>query len=217
MDFSLARRNMVENQIRTNKVTDAAVVEALAQIPRETFVPESRRAVAYVDEEVDLGGGRRLLEPMVFARMLQTAAIQPDEVVLDVGCGTGYSAAVLSRLAGTVIALESDRELAARARDRLSALRIANVELVEGPLDQGVAARAPYGAILVEGGIARSPDALRAQLADRGRLISISLRPGGLGQAELTSRIGNSFPVRPLFDAVATALPGFAARAGFVF
>jgi len=108
MDFSAARRNMVERQVRTNKVTDEAVLEALAQLPRERFVPESLSAVAYIDEDVPLGNGRYLMEPMVFARLVQAAQLQPGDRVLDLGCGCGYSTAILSRLANQVIALESD-------------------------------------------------------------------------------------------------------------
>ena len=108
MDFSAARRNMVERQVRTNKVTDEAVLEALAQVPRERFVPEEFRKVAYIDEDVPLGGGRYLMEPMVFARLVQAAQLQPVGRVLDLGCSCGYSTAILSRLANRVIALESD-------------------------------------------------------------------------------------------------------------
>ena len=209
MDFSLARHNMVENQIRTNRVTDARVLEALEQVPRELFVPESLRGIAYVDEDIDLGGGRRMLEPMVFARMLQSAEIRPSEVVLDIGCGTGYSAAVLARLATTVVALESERSLAQRAASLLAELGADNVALVEGPLTEGDKAHGPYDVIMIEGAVSQVPDSLRGQLADRGRLLAVSKPPGKIGQATLTLRVGDSLSVRPLFEAKGSLLPGF--------
>src|SRR5690606_30153493 len=118
-DYSAARFNMVEGQVRPNRVTDAALIDAMLEVPRELFVPEAVRAVAYVDEDVPIGGGRYLAEPMVFARLVQEAAIEPGDVVLDVGCASGYSTAVLARLAGTVVALESDPELARLAARNL--------------------------------------------------------------------------------------------------
>ena len=217
MDFSLARHNMVENQIRTNKVTDGRVLDAIESVPREAYVPAAFRSVAYLDDDIDLGGGRSLLEPMVFARLLQAAAIQPNEVVLDVGCGTGYSAAVLARLATTVVAVESDRALAARASTLLAEQGADNVALVEGALEQGDKQHGPYDVIVIDGAVAQVPEALLAQLADGGRLVTITQRGAGLGEATLTLRVGDSYSTRALFDAAAKILPGFARRPGFVF
>jgi protein-L-isoaspartate(D-aspartate) O-methyltransferase len=216
MDFSVARHNMVENQIRTNKVTDARLLDALDTVPREAFVPEVFKSVAYLDGDIDVGG-RRLLEPMVFARMLQTAAIQPHEVVLDIACGTGYSSAVLSRLASTVVALESDKALVGRASALLAEQGADNVAVVEGPLAEGDKAHGPYDVIIVEGALAEVPDALAAQLADRGRLLAVTKKPGAVGAATITLRVGDSYSTRSLFEAAATVLPGFARKPGFVF
>src|SRR5947208_533373 len=135
MDFSAARRNMVERQVRTNKVTDEAVLAAFGQVPREIFVPDRLLRVAVVYEESPLGGGRYLMELMVFARLLQAADLQPEDLVLDIGCGPGYSTGVLSHLVKQVIALESDRNLAQLARARVEELSISNATLVEGPLE----------------------------------------------------------------------------------
>jgi len=217
MDFSVARHNMVENQIRTNRVTDVRLLAALDRVPREAFVPEAFKSVAYRDDNVEIGSGRRLLEAMVFARMVQEARIQPNEVVLDVGCGTGYSAAILASLASTVVALESDKALAARAQALLAELGVDNAAVVEGPLPEGDKPHGPYDVIMVEGAVAESPETLLAQLADRGRLLAISRRPGALGEAALTLRVGSSFSTRTLFEASAPILPGFARRARFVF
>ena len=217
MDFSIARHNMVENQIRTNKVTDRRVLDALEEVPRERFVPDALKGIAYLDGDIELGAGRRLLEPMVFARLLQSAEIQPNEVVLDVGCGTGYSAAVLARLASTVVALESDRGLVQRASALLTELKVDTVAVIEGALAGGDKAHGPYDVIVIEGAVARLPDALVAQLAEGGRLVSVIARPGSVAQASLTLKVGSAVSTLPLFEAAASLLPGFAERAGFVF
>jgi protein-L-isoaspartate(D-aspartate) O-methyltransferase len=217
MDFSVARHNMVENQIRTNKVTDSRILDAIETVPRERFVPDALKGIAYLDGDIELGAGRRLLEPMVFARMLQAAEIQPNEVVLDVGCGTGYSAAVLAHLASTVVALESDRALMHRASALLGELGVDTVALIEGALAMGDQAHGPYDAIIVEGAVGRIPDALTAQLAEGGRLVAVISRPGAVSQACLSLKVGNSISTLPLFEASAALLPGFAEHRGFVF
>jgi protein-L-isoaspartate(D-aspartate) O-methyltransferase len=217
MDFSVARHNMVESQVRPNRVTDARLIDALDAVPREAFVPDMFKNVAYLDGEIEIGSGRRLLGPMVFARLVQEARIQPNEVVLDVGCATGYSAAVLARLATTVVALESDKGLAARAAALLAEQGVDNVAVVEGPLPEGDKAHGPYDVIVVEGAMAISAEALLGQLADRGRLLAITKRAGAVAAATLTLRVGSSFSTRTLFEASAAVLPGFAPRPGFVF
>ncbi len=217
MEFSVARHNMVESQVRPNKVTDAALLAALETVPREAFVPEALKGIAYVDGVIEVAPGRSLLEPMVFARLVQEAHIQPNEVVLDVGCATGYSAAVLARLASTVVALESDKALASRAAELLAEQGADNVAVVEGALPDGDKAHGPYDVILVEGAVAEKPDALLSQLAEGGRLLAITKRPGGLGAASITLKVGKAFSTRHLFEAPARVLPGFARLPGFVF
>ncbi len=216
MDFAAARRNMVDRQLRTNKVTDEAVLEALMQVPRERFVLDGLRGAAYVDEDLPLGNGRFLIEPMVFGRLLQAAAVRRSDLVLDVGCGTGYSAAVLSRLATMVVALECDGALARRTGAALAELSIDNAVVVEGPLEQGWPAQAPYDLILLGGAAEPMPEGLMAQLAEGGRLVGVEMR-GGIGRAVLYLRRRGVVSARTLFDAAVPVLPGLAAEPSFVF
>ena len=196
-DFTAARRNMVESQIRTNAVTQEVLLTALAEIPREKFVPEALRGVAYIDEDLPLKKGRYLMEPLVLAKLLQLAAITPDDVVLDIGCGTGYSAALLSKLANTVVALESDPELAARATATLSELSIDNVVIVTAPLAGGYAKQATYDVIVFNGSVPRIPETIARQLADGGRLVAVVGE--GVGQGTLMTRNRGILAQRPVF------------------
>lgn len=216
MDFAAARQNMVDRQVRTNKVTDDAVLEALGQVPRELFVPAGLRSAAYVDEDVPLGNGRYLIEPMVFARLLQAAEPRPSDLVLDLGCGSGYSTAVLSRLANMVVALECDRTLAQRTSAALAELSIDNAVVVEGPLEQGWPAQAPYNIIVLGGAAERVPEVVLDQLTEGGRLVGVEMR-GGVGRAVLYLRHRGVVSGRMLFDAAVSMLPGLAAEPSFVF
>jgi len=155
-DFTTARLNMVESQLRTNKVTDLPLIDAFETVPRELFVPEPLRGIAYIDEDVALGGGRFVMEPRVLARLLQAAQPGPEDVALDLGCGSGYATAILSRLVATVVALEDDAALAAAANRTLGELEIDNAVVVEGRLTEGYPKQAPYNVILL-GGSPRSP------------------------------------------------------------
>ena len=166
-DFSELRVKMVDGQVRTTDVTDPAIIEAMLTMPREAFVDEERRPLAYIDEDIEIARGRYLMEPSPFAKLVQLADIRPGETVLDVGAGTGYSAAVLSRLAGRVVALESDPALAERARAALAGLAIDNVTVVIGPLAARPCRAAPYDVIFVEGAVDDLPDALFAAAARR--------------------------------------------------
>ena len=216
MDYAAARLNMVECQIRTNRVIDQALLDAFASLPRERFVPPPYRGRAYVDEDVPLGGGRCLMEPMVLGRLLQVAAIEPGDVVLDVGCATGYSAAVMARLASSVVALESDKALAAQATQTLAELGVHNVSVVEGRLTEGCPIQAPYNVILIDGAVELVPPAILDQLAEGGRLVTV-LGQGAPRRATLMERIGGTVSGRPLFEAAVAPLPGFSRDPGFVF
>lgn len=217
MDYTTARNNMVESQIRTNKVTDPAVIEALLAVPRELFVPAPLRGIAYVDEDLDLGGGRVLMEPMVFARLLQSAEIQPSDRVLVVGCGTGYGVAVAAKLAASVVGLESQEAHLLKARALLGELRIGNGQIVGGPLESGAPSHGPFDVILFNGAVIEIPAGVKAQLADGGRLLAVVKRATGLGQACLTVRLGDIDSSRSLFDAATPVLPEFQPEEGFVF
>jgi protein-L-isoaspartate(D-aspartate) O-methyltransferase len=216
MDYAAARLNMVESQIRPNRVVDGPLLEAFARLPRERFVPPQLRGRAYVDEDVPLGGGRCLMEPMVLARLLQVAAIEPGDIVLDVGCATGYAAAVMARLANTVVGLESDKALIAQAVQALAELGIDNVAIVEGRLTEGCPKQAPYNAILIDGGAEFVPQAILDQLAEGGRLVAV-LGQGSPRRATLMERIGGTVSSRPLFEASVAPLPGFSRDPGFIF
>ncbi len=217
MDYAAARLNMVESQVRTNKVTDPAILAAMLEIPRERFLPDAMRGVAYVDEDIPIGDGRYLLEPMVHARLLQTAAIEPGDNVLEIGSGLGYGAALLDRLAARVVALESAPALAAAATRLLAEVGAARVKVVQGPLDAGWPAAAPYRAIVLAGAVQRIPPAIEAQLAEGGRMVAVVTPPGEPGKATLIQRIGGVIARRVVFDAASALLPGFALEPGFVF
>lgn len=223
-----ARFNMIEHQLRPNKVTNERVLAAFDRIRRELFVPETLRGIAYVDEDLPLGGGRYLMEPVVAARLLQAAAFERTQTGLVVGAGSGYEAAVMALLGRGVIALEEDLELARRARAALVEHGIAAASVVEGPLLQGWRARAPYDVILFGGAVAGVPAAIADQLAEGGRLLAV-IRPADgevgaparseiareWGRALLMTRHDGVFGRRFLFDAALRALPGFAARPAF--
>jgi len=215
MDYKAARHMMVEAQLRTNRVINPALIEALESVPREIFVPKQMAGGAYVDGPVPIGNGRALMEPMVFGRLAQIAEIKPTDVVLDVGCGSGYSAAVLSHVASTVVALESDSELAGRASAALASLGVDNVAVVTGPLPDGDAAHGPYDVIMIEGQVPAIPKSLLNQLAEGGRLLAVLDQGAGPGRATLYTRFGGAISHRIVFDATAGRLPGFVAPAVF--
>ena len=217
VDYTAARLNMVESQIRTDRVTDDALLEAFEQVPRELFVPEELRGVAYVDEDLAVGQGRHMMEPRVLARLLQAARPEPQDIVLDIGCGTGYATAILARLSATVVALEDGGDLAARANEVLGALEVDNAVVVEGPLNEGYAKQAPFNVIVVNGGVAEVPSAISGQLAEAGRLVTVVRNSAGMGRAILMQCTGGVVSSRPLFDAAVPVLPGFEVEPGFVF
>lgn len=217
VDYAAARQNMIEAQLRANGVTDPVIVAAFADVPRELFVPKSRRSIAYVDEDLPVKPGRYLMEPMVLGKLIRLAEIGPDDLVLDIGTCTGYAAAVLSRLCAAVVAVEVDPELASEATRLLSQGGADNAVVVEQPLEQGHAKQAPYDVILIEGAVEEIPEALMAQLAEGGRLVTVIRPPGGVGRGTLFRRERGIVSSRPDFDAATPALPGFAKRPGFVF
>ena len=212
-----ARVNMIESQLRPSKVTDERVIDALMRIRRELFVPERLRGVAYVDDDLPLGGARYLMKPMVAARLLQAAKVEAKDTALVVGAGVGYEAAVLALLARSVIALEEDPELARIGRSALVDHRIASATYVEAPPPSGHRQRAPYDVILFAGAVAEIPEEINLQLAEGGR-IAVVLRPQDcVGRATLITRAGGVLASRVIFDAATPLLPSFVAKPAFVF
>lgn len=216
MDFAAARYKMVQNQLRTNRVTDPLIIAAMGELPRERFLPESLRGIAYVDEDIPLGGGRFLVEPLACALLLQTAAIDADDVVLDVGCGPGYLGAIAARMASVVVALESDEALAAQATAMLADLDLNTATVVTGPLRDGWPEQAPYDVIVFGGAVAKVPAHFFQQLADGGRLVAV-VTADGVGRGTLFLRCDDSISARPLFDSSVPMLPEFVPQPVFRF
>jgi protein-L-isoaspartate(D-aspartate) O-methyltransferase len=222
IDFAAARRKMVDGQVRISDVTDLRIIRAMLAVPRERFLPAAQGELAYLDLDIPVGIGapgkpvRRLLKPMVLAKLIQAAEIGDNDHVLDVGCASGYSTTVLSELVRWPVALEEDELLAAQAKANLQAFDRGDVQVAIGPLAEGWAGAAPYDVILVNGAFEVVPKELLGQLKPGGRLLGI-LGPGPAGKAMLYRAIGGEFSGRPIFDAAAALLPGFSAPPAFVF
>lgn len=220
-NFSTARLNLVESQVRPNDVTDARIIRAMGQLPREKFVPRAWRQTAYMDESIPLTddgaqGNRHLVQAMVFAKLVQLARVGNHDLVLDIGCGYGYSSAVLAQLADSVIALEDNSKLVTAANETLSDLEIGNVAVVEGDLTKGVAKEGPYDVIVLNGSVEDIPAALLEQLAEGGRLVAV-VRKGGRSVACLFEKSGPRVDSREAFDARIPPLPGFEKAPAFEF
>jgi protein-L-isoaspartate(D-aspartate) O-methyltransferase len=222
MDFQTARLAMVESQIRPNAVRDPLILNAFATLPREAFVPESQKALAYMDEAVPVlpaaagSPPRYLLPSMVLAKLLQGAAVSQSDHALDIGGATGYSAAVLAQICRKVEALETSEALAGAMKQNLKAANAEQVSVHHGPLNRGVDASKPYDLILLNGSVAEEPKELFDQLAEGGRLVTI-IRRGWQGQAVLFTKSSGAVSGRPIFDAAAEYLPGFEKHPNFVF
>lgn len=213
-DFAARRTTMVDTQVRTSDVTKFPVIDAMLTIPREEFVPASRRSVAYSGENLDIGHGRVLLEPRTLAKMVDALDIQPDELVLDLACGYGYSAAVMARMAEAVVAIEDDAELASEAEQRLSEAGIDNVAVLHAPLTEGAPKQGPYDVILIEGAVQDIPAAIVEQLREGGRVAALFVE-GALGVARIGTRQNDQLSWRHSFNAKAPMLPGFGLQRGF--
>jgi protein-L-isoaspartate(D-aspartate) O-methyltransferase len=213
-DFIAERRHMVDGQVRTADVTDLRVINAMLEVPREHFVPQAAASLAYLDLDLTVGNDRRLLKPMVLAKLIHAADLDGDDKVLDVGCATGYAAALLARVAGQVVALEQDTNLAKGARAALASQP--NVTVVSGPLVDGWQQDRPYDVIVLEGATEIEPQKFCAQLKEGGRLVCVlGLAPGA--KAMLYRRSGGEMAGRAIFDASAGLLPGFAKKPQFAF
>lgn len=212
--FAELRRNMVETQVRPSDVTDRRILRAMLEVPRELFVPEALRPLAYMDGAIRLrapvlhNADRFIMEPRLFSRLVELARIEPGDRVLDVGTVSGYSSAILSKLCAAVVALDCDSELVANAVKLLADMGAANVKTVKGDLGSGWAEDAPYDVIIVEGAIPAPSNGLLGQLKDGGRLVAVDCA-AGVGKATVWTRYGDGFDRRVAFDASAPPLPGF--------
>ncbi|GFE63422.1 protein-L-isoaspartate O-methyltransferase family protein [Litoreibacter roseus] len=214
MDFAASRTMMVDTQVRPSDVTKFPIIDAMLTVRREAFVPNAKRAVAYAGEDVDLGRGRFLLEPRTLAKMLDALDIQQDDLVLDLGCGLGYSSAVLARLAQAVVAVEEDETLLSEAETALSEQGADNVAVMAGTLAEGAAQHGPYDVITIQGGVEQVPDALIDQLKDGGRIGALFV-DGALGECRIGYKVDGWVTWRMAFNAGAPILAGFEKKPSF--
>lgn len=221
-DFALLRKRMVDGQIRTVDVTKLSVLAAFLTVPREKFVPEALKELSYVDESIPLTGGdankigRYLMNPAALAKLLQAADIKAEDVVLDIGAGTGYSAALLSKLASSVIALEEDQKLAAAANENLQSGGYDNVVVVSGLLTKGYPEESPFDVILLEGAVDFIPEALFSQLKEGGRLVAVEGH-GNSAVARIYVKEDGLISARRVFNLAIKPLEGFVKKPEFVF
>ena len=213
-DFAARRTMMVDTQVRPSDVTKFPIIDAMLTVPREEFVPAAQREAAYIGENLDLGQGRVLLEPRTLAKTLDALAITKSELVLDIGCAMGYSAAVVAHMAEAVVAVEEDEAMAAEAQEALVAAGSDNAVVHIGPLAEGAAEHGPYDVILIEGGVMQVPDELLAQLKDGGRIAALFM-DGALGEVRVGYKRGEEVSWRLAFNASAPVLDGFKREAAF--
>ncbi|MEO9517503.1 MAG: protein-L-isoaspartate O-methyltransferase [Paracoccaceae bacterium] len=207
-DFATRRTMMVDTQVRPSDVTKYPIIDAMLSVPRENFVPTGLRETAYMGENIDLDGGRVVLEPRTLAKMLDALDIGPDELVLDVACGYGYSSAVIARMAQAVVALEEDENMAREAQEALMDAGADNVVVHEGRLTEGAQEHGPYDVLVVQGAVAQLPDALISQLKDGGRAAALFM-DGALGEVRVGYKMDGRITWRAAFNAGAPILPGF--------
>lgn len=213
-DYAARRRTMVDTQVRPSDVTKYPIIAAMLDVPREMFVPDALREAAYSGDDLDLGDGRVLLAPRTLAKMLDALDAGGDELVLDVGCGTGYAAAVLARMAQAVVAVEESEAAAEDAQETLAEIGADNAVVQAGPLAEGAAEHGPYDLILIEGGIEELPQALADQLKEGGRIACIFM-DGALGEVRIGLKSAAGISWRFDFNATAPILPGFARARAF--
>ena len=215
-DYNARRLTMVDTQVRPADVTKFPIIDAMMAVPREAYVPDDKREVAYVGENIELSRDRVMLDPRSQAKMLDALDIVPTDVILDLGCGLGYSTALLARLGETVVAVEQDPEMAAEAQRNLSEQGVDNAAVIAGDLNAGAAKHGPYDVIIIEGAVQRLPKSLTAQLRDGGRIGCIFME-GALGVARIGHCLNGHISWRYAFNASAPVVPGFELEQEFVF
>ena len=214
-EFAARRVTMVDTQVRPSDVTKFPIIAAMLAVPREVYMPREKREAAYMGENIDIGAGRVMLEPRTLAKMLDALDILPTETVLDIGCGLGYSTAIIARLAEAVVAVEENESMASDAQRSLSAESVDNAAVVVAPLHAGDARHGPYDVMMVQGGVEIVPDALTDQLKDGGRIGAVFME-GALGVARIGHKANGRVTWRFAFNATAPVLHGFAAKPAFV-
>jgi protein-L-isoaspartate(D-aspartate) O-methyltransferase len=208
INFSQQRTVMVDTQVRPSDVTKFPIIEAMLTVPRENFVPAAQRSAAYVGDHVDLGQGRVVLDARVLSKMLDAMDIQNDELVLDIGCGLGYSSAVIARMAQAVIAVEEDADLAKGAQDALMAADVDNVVVETSALTAGAAQHGPYCAVILQGAVEYINDDILSQIKDGGKICALFI-DGTLGTVRIGHKVNGEISWRMAFNATAPVLPGF--------
>ncbi|GAA0294590.1 protein-L-isoaspartate O-methyltransferase family protein [Rhodovulum strictum] len=208
-DYDALREAMVDTQVRPSDVTRLPIIAALLAVPREEFVPAGLRSAAYIGENLPLGPGRTVLEPRSFAKMIEAVAPGPGDLVLDLGAGLGYSAAVIARMADAVVAVEEDASMAREAEALLAEHGADNVVVERAALAEGVPRHGPYDAIVIEGGVEQVPAAILDQLKEGGRIVALFIEDS-LGVARIGRKVGGAVSWRFLFNASAPVLPGYA-------
>lgn len=215
--FARAKENMIKSQLLPNGVIDRAVLDVVAQIPREDFVPAHLQGVAYMDDSIVFDNGCFLQSPLVLARLVQAARVTAEDIALVIGAGTGYATAVLGRLAGTVVGIEQDDATARGADKRLHDLDICNAAVIRRDIAAGYPEQAPFNVILINGSVPAVPEHIMSQLADGGRLVTIIANRGQMGSGVLITRQGGTFETTVLFDAASPRLKAFEAPPTFAF
>ena len=215
-DYTTRRTMMVDTQVRPSDVTRFPIIDAMLRVPREEFVPDALREAAYVGENLDLGNGRILLEPRTLAKMLELADVQPGFVALDIGCGLGYSTAILASLCDFVVGLEDDEGRAEEAQSLLSGHGVDNAAVMSGPLAEGAAKSGPYDLVMIQGAVEQMPDALLSQLREGGRIVCI-FAEGALGVVRVGHKMDGQVNWRFGFNAGAPVMDGFQRPAVFAF
>ena len=209
MEFKLARKNMVDCQLKPNKIKDNEVINAFLNVPREMFVKKNHIKHAYLDDNLSLGNGRFLLNPVILSRLIQALELKKNETILNIASGSGYGVVILSYLAGTVLGIENDKNLLEKSLELLLNLDVNNAAIIKGDIKEGFVKQAPYDAILIEGAVEKVPEIILTQLSDKGRLVTVQSNESGYGKAILIEKFNNNFITNILFDAYVPILSGF--------
>ncbi len=209
MEFKLARKNMVDCQLKPNKIKDNEVINAFLNVPREMFVKKNHIKHAYLDDNLSLGNGRFLLNPVILSRLIQALELKKNETILNIASGSGYGVVILSYLAGTVLGIENDKNLLEKSLELLLNLDVNNAAIIKGDIKEGFVKQAPYDAILIEGAVEEVPEIILTQLSDKGRLVTVQSNESGYGKAILIEKFNNNFITNILFDAYVPILSGF--------